>query len=548
MIFCDMTNKLLCEETKELLKKDKVTLFEAAIEINDKIIRVDILVKDGNNYDLIEVKSKSFNSEEENPFYKKTGGFAKGWIEYLEDVTFQVMVLKEAIPDANINPYLMMPDKAKCTDIEGLISWFALRLEGESSSGFKNYVVDFNGDVETLRADSILERKDVAKEVEILLPSVQQNSIKYVECLKDGLQKLETTLTKHCKDCEFKCYADHSKSGFHECWGELAKPDPHIFDLYHMGTIGGNKNPHVNTMIRMGKTSLFDLSLDRLSGIRGERQTIQIKYSQENKKWIDPAFKDIINSWKFPLHFIDFETSRMAIPYHKGMRPYEQIAFQWSCHTINKPGDDPVHKEWINIEEKFPSFEFAETLMDHLGFKGSVFMWHTHENSTLKEIFSQLDKYDHKNPDLVNWISLMTKMQKDQDYTMIDMCALTRNHYFHPQMKGSNSLKAVLPAVWKNNTSLHEISYLKKYVGRENGEIVDPYKTLESIDIYDKAEVIREGTGAMKAYQEMLYGVSASDPAVREAWKKLLLQYCELDTIAMVIVYKHWCNLFGLPL
>jgi hypothetical protein len=54
--------------------------------------------------------------------------------------------------------------------------------------------------------------------------------------------------------------------------------------------------------------------------------------------------------------------------------------------------------------------------------------------------------------------------------------------------------------------------------------------------------VLPERTGAMKAYQEMLYGSHRNDDATKEQWRRLLLQYCELDTAAMVMVWKHWTD------
>ena len=51
--------------------------------------------------------------------------------------------------------------------------------------------------------------------------------------------------------------------------------------------------------------------------------------------------KGKLKRWEYPLHFIDFETTISALPFHKGMRPYEAVAFQWSCHTIKKPGSEP---------------------------------------------------------------------------------------------------------------------------------------------------------------------------------------------------------------
>ena len=69
---------------------------------------------------------------------------------------------------------------------------------------------------------------------------------------------------------------------------------------------------------------------------------------------------------------------------------------------------------------------------------------------------------------------------------------------------------------------------------------MNPYATLQRLEILEKAEVIEEGTGAMRAYEEMHFGESASMPEVRDAWKELLLQYCHLDTLAMAIIWEHW--------
>ena len=52
--------------------------------------------------------------------------------------------------------------------------------------------------------------------------------------------------------------------------------------------------------------------------------------------------------------------------------------------------------------------------------------------------------------------------------------------------------------------------------------------------------MVTEGAGAMRAYQEMLYGVSRHNEVLKEQWRRLLLQYCQLDTAAMVMVWLHW--------
>ncbi len=105
-----------------------------------------------------------------------------------------------------------------------------------------------------------------------------------------------------------------------------------------------------------------------------------------------------------------------------------------------------------------------------------------------------------------------------------------------------------MPAVWNNHRYLHDVDYFKPYYRETEGCVISPYKTLDTIDIAETAEVIDEGTGAMRAYQAMMYGLYRGDFETHKKWTELLLQYCALDTMAMVIIYKHWCVRSGIEL
>lgn len=536
------------EETNELLKREKVILFEPAIYSDHKLIRIDILTKDGNHFDLIEVKSKSYNSDKHENLFNSKGEIEREFKPYVEDVAYQTMVLQEVFPDADITPYLMMPDKAKTTSIDNLIGQFSIKESESSTESFKAYDVSFSGDPEELRQDEILTLVNVQKEVEFIKEYVKSSSNRFIVSLKPDLTKIQEELTTKCKKCEYND-SNPEQSGFHQCWGDLALPDPHVFDLFHMGSLRGNGGPYVNTMIKMGKTSLYDLPISQLGdGPRGIQQKRQIEYTKNNQEYIDPELKNIIQSWEYPLHFIDFEGSTMAIPYHKGLRPYENVAFQWSCHTVHKPGEEPKHYEWINVDDTMPNFRFAESLMDHVGANGTVFMWYPYENRVLKHVFEQMEDHGHDNPDLFNWLSLMVKFKDDEDYTMVDLWKLSNLHYYHPDMKGSWSIKSVLPAIWNNNPYLWKVPFLQKYVKLVNGKAIDPYKALPEFDIPGSKGVVRGGTDAVKAYQEMMYGAYGSAPEIKDMWRELLLRYCELDTMAMVIIWKHWCHSLNINL
>jgi hypothetical protein len=228
------------------------------------------------------------------------------------------------------------------------------------------------------------------------------------------------------------------------------------------------------------------------------------------------------------------------------MRPYEQVAFQWSCHTIRERGAPLEHAEWINVVDAFPNFAFAESLMEHLGERGSFLMWSHHENSVLNSIRRQMQRYRYPSPRLESWLDVVPKHDGNSSTLMVDMCELAKTGYFHPKMKGRLSLKYVLPAIWGSNEALHRLPEFAKYYRRENGRLLSPYDTLSPLPFGNPEEeiggeeVVTEGTGAMRAYQEMLYGVSRHNEVLRQQWRRLLLQYCELDTAAMVIVWRHW--------
>jgi hypothetical protein len=118
------------------------------------------------------------------------------------------------------------------------------------------------------------------------------------------------------------------------------------------------------------------------------------------------------------------------------------------------------------------------------------------------------------------------------------MNQLTLKHYFHPLMKGRTSIKIVCDAIWKTNSDLR--AEFPEYLKEQGGEILSPYAALPQLNINGRPIVVAEGTGAIRAYEAMLYGIERHDAATRETWKSLLLQYCKLDTLAMVMVWRHW--------
>lgn len=105
------------KETDALLKLEVVTIYEAAIQLGDLFIRVDLLNKNGNAVELIEVKAKSFRSSDPAPFATTTGGIKSDMLPYLQDVAFQTYVTRQAFPQWQVSSYLMMADKGATASV-----------------------------------------------------------------------------------------------------------------------------------------------------------------------------------------------------------------------------------------------------------------------------------------------------------------------------------------------------------------------------------------------------------------------------------------------
>lgn len=560
------------EITRDLIEKnDSITLFEPAFEFNQRLARIDIFVKEGKKIQLIEVKSASRDSSDPKNDTNKLN-------KYTQDIAFQYTILKDIFPDCEITCLLLMPDKSMRTKIDCLAGWFRLiekpiMQDGEiespneiitqSTSKFQKPEVEFVFEnhpnrkdyIERLRNEGILNYLDVTEKVMNMEVKIRSKADSYIQILNNGLKAKDDDyqISKSCKSCEYYVSEDPN-CGFFECWKGV-NAFPSIFDMYYGGTIGSNN--YLNELIAAGKFDFEDIQTESLCkkdgtiGTRNERQLIQYQNTLQNSEWISESMKQELDSWIYPLHFIDFETYTGAMPFHRGMRPFELIAFQWSCHTIDAPGAVPKHKEFISTESELPNFKFAESLMDHIGMTGTPLMWATHENTVLRTIYNQMDEFGYQNPKLKDWLQ---KTIKDKDLGMegrfIDMNAFTLKHYFHPEMKGKTSIKKVLPAIWNNNQFLHELPYFSQYsLTNFENEVIDPYDTLFNLanekmrDMNDEVEILTEdvkgGTAAMRAYQKILMDNSISINQ-KEELKLRLLEYCKLDTMAMVIIWKYW--------
>jgi hypothetical protein len=450
-------------------------------------------------------------------------------------------VLSQAFPDYEVRPYLCLVDKAKRATSDTTCDQF--RLIRNEQPGVRSWApeVEFLGDLEHLRQEHSLAIVDVSNEVSEIFDEVKMAAADFAASLVDGkITRLPAEISHKCKACEYRMPNQHGdKNGFRDCWGSLADHEPHVLDLYRVDLAGGKNHNLIAELAAHGQSSLTDIDAGILTGQTAFRQRLQLECVSQGE-WASPDLPGLLAKHQRPLYFIDFEASRLALSYHAGMRPYELAAFQWSCHTLDDAEAPATHYEWLNDEKTFPNFAFVRSLRERIGDTGTVYVWSPYEISTLKEIRRQMDQYEENDRDLMDWIDWMTESGNTR---IVDLLQVAKECYIHPSMKGSLSIKDVLPAAWESNSRLREREEFRKYVGHDSlGKLLNPYDTLPPLPIGGKEEVVKEGTGAMRVYQEMMFGLSASDPAVREKYRSLLLQYCELDTAAMVIIWRHWAG------
>ena len=215
---------------------------------------------------------------------------------------------------------------------------------------------------------------------------------------------IDAPVTPACWGCEFDCSMDDEKqglkSGFREClkrklgWNDSQFSIPTVMEIWN--------NRRKSRFLDAGKIFQYQLTPDDLDVSEGttslsstERQWLQVQKSvnKDDSMYLDrEGLKDVMDSFTYPLHFIDFETSMVAIPFNKGRRPYEQTAFQFSHHTLDSKGNISHAGQFISTNQgEFPNYNFLRALKKELeNDEGTIFRYAAHENTVLNQIYVQL--------------------------------------------------------------------------------------------------------------------------------------------------------------
>ena len=580
--------------TNEKLKNKFVSIAEPAFLFKNLFIRVDLLQKKDNEINIYEVKSKSWgyegvDDEEFKVFIKEyKRGENKGkrvidpnWKFYLYDIAFQRYVVRNLFPEMKINTHLVLADKLSKTSIEGLNQFF--KIENKNGRKSVNVRKDLNiTELGTLplKVVNVDQVCDFIENTEIEGNNFEDHIEHLSNLYKQKIREWRK-VDHNCFNCQYRNDSFFGlKSGFHECFkhsGYNINEESNLVERIWRGT--KKETDQGNFLIdQVNEESYLNNNIEDENGMSTSfRQYIQIKKEKDkdNNPYYHEFLSDVIGGLEKPYHFIDFETSGVAIPFHKNRSPYESVAFQYSYHLFD---DDKIeHKgEYINTEPEFPNYSFIRSLKNEFSpnLKGTIFRYHNHENTILNKIYYQLiNESSIEVPDrnelidFIKEISQPTRGNKGEwnpsNNNMVDLYKLIVSLYYSPYSKGSNSIKYILPSVI-NDSSFLKSKYSKPIYGTDqipsknfsnhswlNEKELDPYKSLPQVfsNINDdyvgfvngqnlSFNTINDGGAAMTAYAYLQFGNLELN--IRESIKKSLLKYCELDTMAMVMIFEHF--------
>ena len=275
----------------------------------------------------------------------------------------------------------------------------------------------------------------------------------------------------HCSDpydCDFKG----------TCWKHI--PDYSVFNISRL-----NKDKKFD-LYNQGVITLDDIDLSQTD--LNPNQVLQVQSEVNGTTHIDiEEIRNFTNGLNYPLYFLDFETIGPAVPKYNGSRPYQQLVFQYSLHIKETSTSELEHREYLADPSQDPRIRFIDQLMHDCGTSGDILVYNIgFEKGKLSDLIEVFPKYSNELRGIVNRL-------KDL------MIPFQQKWYYTPEMKGSYSIKYVLPAL------VPELSY----------------NDLE----------IKEGGTASNTFLTMINGTFEGDI---DETRKQLIEYCKLDTYAMV--------------
>ena len=434
--------------TKKYIADRVKTIYEATFEYDGVLVMVDILNLDNNgNFEIYEVKSSTWNSEKN----------LKDIDTYIKDISIQYYVL---------NGYGLKISKACITLLNGEY----IREEKEN-------------------LNKLFIHKDVTEKVKSLQNKIPTTLESFQSTLAIKKTEPEIDIGWHCKKPNI-CF------GYNYCWTQQRNiPEYSVFNIFHM-----TKRSKALELYHKGIVNIQDIpKSEKLT----ETQKKQVNLAKDNKLFIDKdAIKVFLKSFNYPYYYFDFETYQQALPEFIGIKPFQQIPFQYSLHIKHHPSSKPFHEKFLADSGSDPRESLVTKLISDIPPDVTVIAFNSSfEKSILKELAQQFPKYKEHLENIIN--------------NMIDLAEPFKNkYYYHPKMKGKHSIKILLPLV-----------------------VPEMPKEYEKLNI-------KNGVDAMQAFSDL---ATIRDIKKINKIRKDLEEYCALDTLAMVRIHEKLLKFYESP-
>jgi len=292
----------------------------------------------------------------------------------------------------------------------------------------------------------------------------------------------QTEPGNHCRK-PFACgFSAHCQA-----WAAARKPPPTPFpvDLLLRRNMGSFTYAEKRDLQGGSYADLSELPRDFPAD---ERTRALVRSLLENTEWHSEALGHVLASVPYPRYHFDFETIACAVPRWKATTPYQQVPFQWSCHIEHADGRID-HREFLDLSGNDPRENCARRIVELMAADdhGVVVVYsQSFEQARLKELARDFPEHA---------AGLERVIAR-----LVDLLPIFRQHYFHPALEASWSIKKVL------QTIAPELSYAN-------------------------LTEVQDGGGAQRAYLEAL---ETSSAARQSELRQRMLAYCERDTEAMV--------------
>ena len=320
--------------------------------------------------------------------------------------------------------------------------------------------------------------ESVYDEVLEFLPRIP-NEVRRLKNVIESPEVPNIDIGNHCSDpyeCDFKG----------TCWKHI--PDYSVFNISRL-----NKDKKFD-LYNQGVITLDQIDLGHTD--LNPNQVLQVQSEVNGTTHIDiEEIRNFTNGLNYPLYYLDFETIGPAVPKYNGSRPYQQLVFQYSLHIQETLTSVIEHREYLANPSQDPRIEFIEQLISDCGTSGDILVYNIgFERGKLNDLIEVFPKYSYELRRIVNRL-------KDL------MIPFQQKWYYTPEMRGSYSIKYVLPAL------VPELSY--------------------------DGLPIKEGATASNTFLSMVNGTFEGDA---EETRRQLLEYCKLDTFAMVKILEKLLN------